>query len=116
MAVCQVVYVVLANNMWKHYGVDVLPVLTKHYQGLTELMDWFDRHADPVDGLLPPRDCSSQQCGACYGDWMGFDPESHKYVVNAPGSSEVCRLLCACSCAVRLQLWPDSSLMPFCAL
>jgi hypothetical protein len=35
---------------------------------MQELLDWFDRHADPKDGLLVTH---------CYGDWMGFNPESH---------------------------------------
>ena len=73
--VWQVVYVVLARNMFKHYGDEVLPTLRKHYTGLNELMAWFARHADP-DGLMPPKSCTEQACGACYGDWMGFDPES----------------------------------------
>ena len=50
--VWQVVYVVIARNMWKHYGSDALPVLKQHYQGLTELMAWFDRHAEQEDGLM----------------------------------------------------------------
>jgi hypothetical protein len=33
----------------------------KKTKGLLELMGWFDRHADPTDGLLVT---------ACYGDWM----------------------------------------------
>lgn len=65
--VWQVAYIVIARQMWKHYGEDVLPSLKKHWVGLQELMDWFDRHADPTDGLLVTH---------CYGDWMGFDPES----------------------------------------
>ena len=68
---------VVARNMWKHYGGASLPVLRKHYQGLRELMAWFARHADKQDGLLPPLSCTEQACGACYGDWMGFDPEAH---------------------------------------
>ena len=30
-------------------------------------MGWFDRHADPKDGLLVT---------SCYGDWMGFNLDS----------------------------------------
>ena len=75
--VWQVVYVVVARNLYKHYGAPVLPILRKHYEGLNQLLSWFDRHADPEDGLLPPKACEAQECGACYGDWMGFDPESH---------------------------------------
>jgi hypothetical protein len=74
--VWQVVYVVIARNMFKHYGTEVLPVLKKHYAGISELMAWFARHADPSDGLMPPKACTAQACGACYGDWMGFDPDS----------------------------------------
>jgi alpha-L-rhamnosidase len=74
--VWQIVYVVIARNMFKHYGSHAVPTLQRHYQGLEQLMAWFDRHADHVDGLLPPRACQERQCGACYGDWMGFDPES----------------------------------------
>eukprot|EP01051_Picozoa_sp_SAG22_P000173 SAG22_NODE_3_length_48349_cov_158.681180_34_plen_907_part_00 len=65
--VWSVVYVVIARNMYKHYGSNTLPLLKKHYSGLTELMDWFSRRADPEDGLLVT---------SCYGDWMGFDPDS----------------------------------------
>jgi hypothetical protein len=53
--------------MWKHYGEDAIPSLRKHWPGLLELQAWFDRHADPSDGLLITK---------CYGDWMGFKPES----------------------------------------
>ena len=53
--------------MWKHHGEDVLPSLKTHWVGLRDLMAWFDRHADPADGLLVT---------SCYGDWMGFKPES----------------------------------------
>lgn len=65
--VWQVAYIVIARQMWKHYGEDVIPSLTKHFGGLQQLMNWFDRHADSTDGLLVT---------PCYGDWMGFDPES----------------------------------------
>ena len=65
--VWQVAYIVLARQAWKHYGEGIIPSLKLHYAGLTELVDWFDRHADPKDGLLVTH---------CYGDWMGFDPES----------------------------------------
>jgi hypothetical protein len=64
----QVAYIVIGRQLWKHYGEDALPSLRKHYTGMKELMGWFDRHADPSDGLL---------VHACYGDWMGFNPESH---------------------------------------
>jgi len=74
--VWQVVYIVIARNMYKHYGKEVLPVLREHYEGLNELMEWFARHADTSDGLMPPQTCKDRSCGACYGDWMGFDPES----------------------------------------
>ena len=74
--VWQVVYVVIARNLFKHYGKEVLHVVRQHYEGLNELMAWFARHADPGDGLMPPKTCTEQACGACYGDWMGFDPES----------------------------------------
>ena len=65
--VWQVAYIVIARQMWKHYGEDVIPSLRKHFTGLQELLAWFDRHADPTDGLLVT---------PCYGDWMGFNPES----------------------------------------
>lgn len=57
----------LARQALKHYGDGMLPSIKNHWVGLTELIDWFDRHADPKDGLLVTH---------CYGDWMGFDPES----------------------------------------
>jgi hypothetical protein len=65
--VWQVAYIVIARQLWKHYGEDALPSLRAHYAGLVELMGWFDRHADPSDGLLMTH---------CYGDWMGFHPAS----------------------------------------
>ena len=65
--VWQVAYIVIARQMWKHHGEDVLPSLRQHWVGLLELMGWFERHADPEDGLLVT---------SCYGDWMGFKPES----------------------------------------
>jgi alpha-L-rhamnosidase len=65
--VWQVAYIVIARQMWKHYGDDVVHSLRVHYEGLKELMAWFDRHADKTDGLLVT---------SCYGDWMGFNPES----------------------------------------
>jgi hypothetical protein len=65
--VWQVAYIVLARQALKHYGDGMLPSIKKHWVGLTELIDWFDRHADPKDGLLVTH---------CYGDWMGFNPES----------------------------------------
>ena len=64
--VWQVAYIVLAQRLWKHHGEDSLPSLRAHYTGLVELMGWFNSHAD-ADGLLST---------ACYGDWMGFKPES----------------------------------------
>lgn len=73
--VWQVAYVVIARNMWKHYGSAVLPILQLHYGGLRHLMDWFERHADPTDHLL---------VRGCYGDWMGFNPSSGNH-----GSSPV---------------------------
>jgi len=41
----------------------MVPSIKLHWEGLTELIDWFDRHADPSDGLLVTH---------CYGDWMGL--------------------------------------------
>jgi hypothetical protein len=38
--------------MWKHYGAPALPSLAVHYEGMKRLLAWFDRHADPSDGLL----------------------------------------------------------------
>ena len=64
--VWQVAYVVIAHNVWKHYGEDALPFLQGHWVGLTALQGYFDRHADPASGL------NEQQC---YGDWMGYNPE-----------------------------------------
>ena len=61
--VWQVAYIVIARQMWKHHGEDVLPSIRTHWPGLLDLMGWFDRHADPADGLLVTK---------CYGDWMGF--------------------------------------------
>ena len=55
----QVVYIVLARNGWKHYGSGFIPSLKQHYVGMKELSAWFDRHADPKDGLLVTH---------CYGD------------------------------------------------
>ena len=65
--VWQVAYIVIANRMLKHYGDDAIPALRQNWAGMVELMQWFNRHADPVDGLLVT---------SCYGDWMGFNPES----------------------------------------
>lgn len=65
--VWQVAYIVIARQLWKHYGDDALPSLRGHYIGVSRLMEWFDRHADQNDGLLVTK---------CYGDWMGFGPES----------------------------------------
>lgn len=62
--VWQVAYIVISHALWKHYGEAALPTLRDHYGGLLELMGWFDRHADPADGLLVT---------SCYGDWMGFN-------------------------------------------
>ena len=50
LQVWQVAYIVLARQAWKHYGEGMIPSLKLHYEGLTELIDWFDRHADPKDG------------------------------------------------------------------
>ena len=58
--VWQVAYIVIARQMWKHYGEDAIPVLTRHYPGLQQLMAYFDRHA-AADGLLLSK---------CYGDWV----------------------------------------------
>lgn len=63
----QVAYIVIARNMWKHYGEDAIPTLKKHFGGMQSLFAWFTSHADPSDGLLVIK---------CYGDWMGFNPES----------------------------------------
>lgn len=62
--VWQVAYVVIARQMWKHYGTAVLPLLELHYEGLVELMGWFDRHADKTDGLLVIK---------CYGELVSND-------------------------------------------
>ena len=62
-----VAYVVIARNLLKFYGVDALPTLKAHYEGLEDLMGWFLRHADPSDHLLKTK---------CYGDWMGYNPGS----------------------------------------
>ena len=62
-----VAYIVIARNVLKYRGDDAIPMLQKHYSGLEDLMGWFDRHADPSDGLLVTK---------CYGDWMGFNPGS----------------------------------------
>jgi hypothetical protein len=50
--VWQVAYIVIPWTMWKHYGTDAIPTLERHYDGMVELMGWFNRHADPVDHLL----------------------------------------------------------------
>ena len=50
--VWQVAYIVIARQVWKHYGESALPALNLHYEGMQELLGWFDRHADPTDGLL----------------------------------------------------------------
>jgi hypothetical protein len=50
--VWQVAYIVIARQMWKHYGPAAVPVLQAHWDGLLDLMGWFDRHADKADGLL----------------------------------------------------------------
>jgi hypothetical protein len=63
----QAAYIVIARNLWKHYGSDVLPTLQQHWAGLVRLAAWFDRHADPADGLL---------VSGSRGDWMGFNPDS----------------------------------------
>ena len=47
----QVAYIVIANRMLKHYGDDAIPALRQNWPGLVELMQWFNRHADPIDGL-----------------------------------------------------------------
>ena len=72
--VWQVAYIVIARNAWKHYGENIAPALARHWQGLVALSAWFDRHADPVSGLNEM---------TCYGDWMGFNPES----TNSGGSA-----------------------------
>ena len=66
--VWQVVYTVVGHGLWKHYGEAALPLLKFHYQNMRNLSMWFERHADPTDNLLVTQ---------CYGDWMGFNPESH---------------------------------------
>ena len=97
----QVAYVVISRQMWKHYGTAAIPVLQSHYEGMKELMGWFERHADPSDGLLsigcygrrllvivfsdwnnstgtecfwPKYSRVNSPCGA--GDWMGVNPDS----------------------------------------
>lgn len=64
----QVAYIVIGRQLWKHYGEMAIPTIRRHYAGMRELLDWFDRHASADDGLLVIQ---------CYGDWMGFNPESH---------------------------------------
>ena len=62
LQVWQVAYIVLARQAWKHYGEGMIPSLKLHYEGLTELIDWFDRHADPE--------------GAPRGDLIEADPSN----------------------------------------
>ena len=61
--VWQVAYIVIARTMWKHYGAPALPSLAAHYEGMTRLLAWFDRHADPSDGLLVI---------SCYGESLSL--------------------------------------------
>lgn len=60
--VWQVAYFIIVREHWKQYG-DPDTVCT-HYQGLLDLMGWFQRNADPSTGLLlRPK----------YGDWVCVD-------------------------------------------
>jgi hypothetical protein len=81
--VWQVAYVVIAHALWKHYGDAALPTLRDHYGGLLRLMGWFDRHADPSDGLLVTKCGRPPTLARAAAPLLLWAPAAHEFPLPA---------------------------------